>query len=500
MDVQENKGKWKLALYLSAFIAFIIVIYYSNLLVSNIAKEERNRVRIWADGISYKAELVNYTEKFFNRIREEERKRASIFAQAILKLDQASLDDDLTFYGSIIEFNSTIPCVVVSNSGEIIWAVNVEPEISRKQYIWQVEDYRNNFDSISISYDRNMTNTVFYKESKIYTELRSVLNDLIQSFFQEIVINSASVPVIVTDENETYVVEYGNIDSLIVCNPARLAEQIARMKDENAPIKIELPNLGTCYVFYQESSVLKQLRLFPFLLFFIVVIFAGVAYMLFSLARKSEQNRVWVGMSKETAHQLGTPISSLMAWTELLKEQNVDPTLIKEMDKDVHRLETIAQRFSKIGSLPELVEENLIEVIESFLSYLQTRVSKKISLEFIKPQNSNILIPMNRYLFEWVVENLVKNAIDAMDGEGVIFVELTAEQKVIHIDIRDCGKGISSQKQKQIFQPGYTSKKRGWGLGLTLARRIINEYHGGKLFVKSSSVNVGTVMRITMNK
>ncbi|MDR2980212.1 MAG: HAMP domain-containing histidine kinase, partial [Bacteroidales bacterium] len=362
----------------------------------------------------------------------------------------------------------------------------------------EVENYQTEFNSIRVPYDQGGSVIVYYKESKIYSDLRLVLNDLIQSFFQELVINTASVPVVVTDENETYVVAYGNIDSAIINNPAKLAMQIEKMKNENAPIKIELPDLKTCYVFHQESSVLKQLRLFPFLQFFIVIIFAGVAYLLFSLFRKSEQNQVWVGMSKETAHQLGTPISSLMAWTELLKEQNMDPALIKEMDKDVNRLMTIAQRFSKIGSLPELKDENVIEVIESFLGYLQSRVSKKISLELIKSPESEVIIPLNRYLFEWVVENLVKNSVDAMEGEGTICIEITQDNKVVNIDIRDRGKGISSQKQKQIFQPGYTSKERGWGLGLTLAKRIINEYHGGKLFVKSSTVDVGTVMRITL--
>lgn len=502
MNVNKHKGRWKFILYLSAFIAFMVIIYYSNLLISNIAKEERKRVQIWANAISYRAELMNYTEKFFDRIRIEEQKRVGIYAEAIQKLSEASLEDEnLTFYVSIIEFNSTIPSIIAnSNTGKVDVAVNVDAEIANKEYISEIGDRIKEFNSINVPYDQGKSVTVYYKESKIYTELRIVLDDLIRSFFQEMVINTASVPVIVTDENETFVVNYGNVDSVIIQNPAKRAALIAKMKSENTPIKIDLPDLRTCYVFYQESSVLKQLRLFPFLQFFIVLIFAVVAYFLFSLFRKSEQNQVWVGMSKETAHQLGTPISSLMAWTELLKEQNVDPNLIKEMDKDVQRLVTIAQRFSKIGSLPELKEENVVEVIESFLIYLQTRVSKKISIEFIKPTAAKIMIPLNRYLFEWVIENVIKNAVDAMNGEGAIFISITQDQKVVHIDIRDAGKGMSSQKQKQIFQPGYTSKERGWGLGLTLARRIINEYHGGKLFVKSSVIDVGTVMRITLMK
>lgn len=502
MNVNKHKGRWKFILYLSAFIAFMVIIYYSNLLISNIAKEERKRVQIWANAISYRAELMNYTEKFFDRIRIEEQKRVGIYAEAIQKLSEASLEDEnLTFYVSIIEFNSTIPSIIAnSNTGKIDVAVNVDPEIANKEYVSEIGNRIKEFNSINVPYYQGESVTVYYKESKIYTELRIVLDDLIRTFFQEMVINTASVPVIVTDENETFVVNYGNVDSVIIQNPAKRAALIAKMKNENTPIKIELPDLKTCYVFYQESSVLKQLRLFPFLQFFIVLIFAMVAYFLFSLFRKSEQNQVWVGMSKETAHQLGTPISSLMAWTELLKEQNVDPDLIKEMDKDVHRLMTIAQRFSKIGSLPELKKENVVEVIDSFLIYLQTRVSKKILIDFIKPSDPNIMIPLNRYLFEWVIENVVKNAVDAMDGKGSITISITQDPKVVHIDIQDVGKGMTSQKQKQIFQPGFTSKERGWGLGLTLARRIINEYHGGKLFVKSSTIDVGTVMRITLMK
>jgi hypothetical protein len=244
---------------------------------------------------------------------------------------------------------------------------------------------------------------VYYKESQIYTNLRIVLNNLVQSFFQEVVINSASVPVIVTDSSENVVIAYGNLDSAKLQNSSELHKIIAQMKQENKPIKITLPEDKTCFVFYEESSVLKQLRLFPFLQFFIVLLFGIIAYLLFSVSRRSEQNQVWVGMSKETAHQLGTPISSLMAWNELLKDQCIDKSIISEIDKDVHRLETIAQRFSKIGSIPELKEENLVVILEDFLTYLQTRISGKVSIIMNKPKNGDIILPINRYLFEWVI-------------------------------------------------------------------------------------------------
>ena len=499
MDISGKKRQWKLLLYISAAIVFVTVIYYSNVLISNMANEERRRIEIWAEAISYKAELVNYTEQFFERIGVEEEKRASILMQAYQRIS-TSEDEDLTFYSSVFSSNSTIPLVAVNPKGEIVFTGNVDQNIADKNYIWEIADYIADFDSVSVQYDIDADMTVFYKESQIYTDLRNVLDNLIKSFFQEVVISSASVPVLVTDVSESRVIDYNNMDSAKIFDEKQLPSIIEKMKSENKPIEVQLPGNYACYVFYEKSSVLKQLRLLPFMLFFIVVIFVGVAYLLFSVFRRSEQNQVWVGMSKETAHQLGTPISSLMAWAEILKEENVDPLLIKEINKDVSRLETIAQRFSKIGSSPELKEENLIEVIEEFLSYLQTRISNKVVIEFIKPENRQLSLPLNRYLFEWVIENLIKNAVDAMTGSGNIFIDIIEDAKQVHIDIKDSGKGISSKLQKRIFYPGYTSKARGWGLGLTLAKRIIKEYHKGKLFVKSSTMGMGATMRITLNK
>ncbi|MDR3047398.1 MAG: HAMP domain-containing histidine kinase [Bacteroidales bacterium] len=503
MNVYGNKKQFKFWLIASAVVVFVVIILYSNHLITNMANEERHRIEIWADAITYKAELVNYTEKFFERIKIEEGKRASIFAQALQKVNEASFDEDLTFYQSIISSNSTIPSIMVHEDGKIDCAVNVDFDIQKLRYIWELTDYQNKFDSIKIQYDRRSDRhfiMVYYKESKIYTDLKVVLNNLISSFFQEIVINSASVPVIITDKTEQEVIAYGNIDSTIIQNQSSLKSLIEEMRAANHPIKIDIPNHQTCYVFYEESSVLQQLRFFPFIQLAILLIFVAVAYLLFSMARKSEQNQVWVGMSKETAHQLGTPISSLMAWNELLKEQDIDPSIIKEIEKDVNRLETISQRFSKIGSVPELKDENLIEVIDEFVNYLTTRLPGKVSLDFIKPKNNNIVLPLNRYLFEWVIENLCKNSADAMSGKGAIFIEIAEEPKVVHVDIRDTGKGIPSSKINAIFNPGYTTKSRGWGLGLTLSARIIKEYHKGKLFVKSSTAGVGTVMRITLKK
>ncbi len=485
-------------MFVSAVIAFVAILYYSNLLLKDIAREERTKVTLWAEAVKHKAELVNSTTEFFDEIKIEEAKRATQLAKVLRKLYEADLDEDLTFYVDMLQNNKTIPLILTSRTGEIDNFINIElpPDCKNVSQIPDIDGYT----KMDLRYDRNNYVTMYYKESKIYTDLRVNLNQLQESFFKEVVINAASIPVIITDETKTKVVVSGNLDAVEFDSPEKLANLIGKMRSQNDPIDIMLPDHGKCYVFYEESPVLTRLRYFPYIQFVIILVFIIVAYLLFSFARRSEQNRVWVGMSKETAHQLGTPISSLMAWTEILRASNVDPSIVDEINKDVTRLDTIAQRFSKIGSVPELAPENLVEVIRDFTTYLRTRISRTVTIEFADTKYSPIILPINRYLFEWVVENLCKNAVDAMEGSGKITIEIIEGTKLVHIDITDTGKGIPPKKQKTIFKPGYTSKKRGWGLGLTLAQRIIKEYHKGKLFVKSSAVGKGTTMRITLKK
>jgi signal transduction histidine kinase len=353
---------------------------------------------------------------------------------------------------------------------------------------------------LRLNYYKKHYNIIYYKESKIYSNLRKEIDNLVESYFQEIVINDAAVPVIVTDSTMHDVIDYGRIDPKIIQDHGKRDKLIQHFLAQNNPIQIDLPNLGTCYVLYEESDIIKKLQYYPIIQFIIVVIFAIAAYLILSFARRSEQNRVWVGMSKETAHQLGTPISSLMAWGELLKEQEVDPTIMKEIAKDVQRLETIAQRFSKIGSEPELEVENIATVIEEFITYLQSRISSKVTIKLNRNDVKNFNLPINKYLFFFFIENLCKNFVDAMNGNGVIIIDLLEDTKNLYIDVSDTGKGIPSGVSKHIFKPGFTTKKRGWGLGLPLAKRIVKQYHKGKLFVKSSAIDRGTVMRIQLKK
>ena len=250
---------------------------------------------------------------------------------------------------------------------------------------------------------------------------------------------------------------------------------------------------------YDDSLILKRLLVYPYAQLTVMAVFILTAFLALASTKKAEQNKVWVGLSKETAHQLGTPISSLIAWLEYLKLKEVDPTLLAEMEKDVKRLEMIAERFSKIGSTPEPVPVNICESVRSALDYMETRISSKVKITVEAPEEP-VMVLMNQALFAWVVENLCKNAVDAMEGQGNITFHIEEKGKKVRIDVTDTGKGILKSKFKTVFNPGYTTKKRGWGLGLSLVKRIIESYHGGKIYVKSSEIGKGTTFRIELRR
>ena len=269
------------------------------------------------------------------------------------------------------------------------------------------------------------------------------------------------------------------------------------MEAQNKPIEIQLNNKTNNFIFFENSFLLQQLKYYPFVQFAIIGLFLIVSYMVFSNSRRAEQNQVWAGMARETAHQLGTPLSSLIAWTEYLKNKDLDQTIVTEMEKDVTRLGIITERFSKIGSEPELTPNDINRIIYDAIDYIKLRTSKKVEFELLLP-TGHVLAALNVNLFNWVVENLCKNAIDTMEGKGKIVIELIEFESFIYLDITDTGKGILKRKFKTIFKPGYTTKKRGWGLGLTLTKRIIENYHNGKIFVKQSTIDKGTTFRIIL--
>jgi two-component system, sporulation sensor kinase D len=345
--------------------------------------------------------------------------------------------------------------------------------------------------------------------------MKQVVNTYDNEFLSYVfsVRDSLTVPAIITDakgdikfkrgldSTKTYI----NLDAAelkqknLKYDPAYFKDELAYMKKQHEPIKITVLN-EPWLVFYKDSDLLTQLKIFPYIQLSVIAIFLMVAYTAFSSSRKSEQNQVWVGLAKETAHQLGTPISSLMAWIELIKEKfnAEDDPLMAEMENDVKRLEIVADRFSKIGSKPQLENHSVYEVVKDFVDYFKFRVSKKIAFELTG--NRRLVSGLNVPLFDWVLENLLKNAVNAIDGTGSIKVEISGSRakKQVYIDVTDTGKGIPRSKFDTVFQPGYTTRKRGWGLGLSLTKRIIQNYHNGQIFVRDSELGKGTTFRIVL--
>jgi signal transduction histidine kinase len=307
-----------------------------------------------------------------------------------------------------------------------------------------------------------------------------------------------TTPMIVLN-NDGSVGTYNNVDSLRVQDPAALQKLINRFTNENSPIEVYYNGEVYQTLFYGNSPLINKLKYYPVALILILVLFLAVIFFFYRSSKIATQNKLWSGMAKETAHQIGTPLSSLVGWAELLKTQNVDPDHITEIEKDIDRLQTITERFSKIGSIPKLETTNIITATRESYDYLQLRSSKLIEFNF-KTNSEEILVSLNSQLFSWTIENLVKNAIDAMKGKGSISLEIIGTEKLVNILIRDTGKGITKSHYKKVFEPGYTSKKRGWGLGLSLAKRIIEDYHDGKIKVLSSESGKGTIMQITLKR
>jgi len=500
-SIYNRKRHWKLLLFLFAIVIIAFSLWYSNVLVKKIARDERMKIQTWANALQTRARLVNSTQKFFTQIQEEERNKVELYAEALQRFVKAGPDDDLGFYLKIISNNNSIPVILTDSKGNITGNRNT---VFSSDTIPGMEEYLkkefSKYPRIENRYYKNEVNYIYYQDSKLFTEMQAVLNNLVSSFFSEVVNNSASVPVLVTDSARTQALAYGHIDTLQIHDSIYLQHLIKNMAAANDPIEINIAGQGKTLIFYEDSFVLTQLRYFPYIQLAIIGIFLLVAYLLFSTARRSEQNQVWAGLAKETAHQLGTPLSSMMAWVDYLEAKDIDSETIEELRKDVNRLNTITDRFSKIGSNPSLVPENLVSVIYSSVSYLKTRTSQKITYSINVPPEHSLVLPLNLQLFEWVIENLVKNAVDAMTRAGKITIDIIEEEHVVNIDITDTGKGIPRNMFRTIFNPGYTSKQRGWGLGLSLSKRIINDYHKGKIFVKSSAVGKGTTFRIVLKK
>lgn len=308
------------------------------------------------------------------------------------------------------------------------------------------------------------------------------------TLISDIIASNTTIPVYMLDDKDSV---------LATRNVERMSHDITAL---HGPIKIELPDGTSQSIYYEDSTLLLQLKWFPYIEFGIIVLFVLIAVVTLRVAQRSEQDRVWAGLSKETAHQLGTPISSLNAWQELLEERYPEDDLIPEMRQDIVRLQTVTERFSKIGSMPNLESTNLLSVINETVAYMRSRLSDKVTIQVDNRLEDSDTTLLNKPLFSWVLENLLKNAVDAMNGKGSIAITAMRQDDKLLLDITDTGKGMDRRTQRQIFQPGFTGKTRGWGLGLSLAKRIIEDYHGGRLTLQSSQLGVGTTFRISLEQ
>ena len=314
----------------------------------------------------------------------------------------------------------------------------------------------------------------------------------------KIIENNSNIPMIlVNDKGE---IEYfQNLDSVKASNPKYLEKKLIEMKAENEPIEVSYKGKNKQFIYYRNSDLLNRLTYYPIALILILFLFLSVIYMFYNSNKVAETNQIWTAMAKETAHQIGTPLSSLLGWIAILKMEKVDDKYVAEIEKDVSRLNTIANRFSKIGSTPELEKENVVAVTKQAFDYLESRSSKQISFSF-STTDAEIYTNLNTELFGWVIENLIKNAIDAMLGKGQLQLTIENTAKKVKITITDTGKGMPKKLFKQIFKPGFTTKKRGWGLGLSLSKRIVADYHKGKIFVQKSEIEKGTTFEILLDK
>lgn len=358
---------------------------------------------------------------------------------------------------------------------------------------------------VSLLYTRNLVKNLSIQEDKKIKLWADATRQLINSegdinFLLNIIEDNETIPTILVDDNGA-IVTTRNLDPEKSKDSSFLKSKLADMKLLHEPIQIcyDEENKKYNYLYYENSELLNELKTYPFIQLGLIAFFALMSYLAISSSRKAEQNQVWVGMSKETAHQLGTPISSLREWLNIIKESGITDEVAAEIDNDIKRLELITERFSKIGAEPALHPENLKLVIDECVNYLKNRVSSKVHFE-VRSSNEQAKAFMNVSLFEWVIENICKNAIDAMNGTGNLRIDLSEDPTHAFIEISDTGKGIPRNKFKTIFKPGYTTKKRGWGLGLSLSKRIVKEYHKGDIFVKQSEIGKGSTFKISLKK
>lgn len=516
MGLYSNKQKWKIVLLIGALILVIISLYASNVLVSDLSNREREKAKQWAGAIQKKYELIKLTDNIFTQLRDREKQEVNTWLDATKSLFLSPLDGDqsIQLAFSIIEKNKDIPVIILDDKDNVSNFKNTPLDTSdiRKLFPGKsmmerskiLDDtlkkialtWKTQGRSFEVEVFEGMKMTCTYFDSKELIRLERERDSIIQSFNKELIENQDQIPVLLVDDNSGRPI--GNNLKLGGLDSVKQNELITNLKSKNPPIVLDFKDGKKNLLYFDESQELKKLQWYPFIQFLIISIFVFTAYLVFSTYRKAEQNQVWAGMAKETAHQLGTPLSSLMAWVQYLESQNIDPMVINEMQKDVDRLETITDRFSKIGSGAKMENKDLVITIGNILDYLRSRITDKVKIEYKIVNEEPILLSHNSSLIEWVIENISKNGVDAMEGKGILTVKIEKTNHWILIDISDTGKGMTKKQFKRIFKPGFTTKTRGWGLGLSLAQRIITNYHKGKITVLYSEIGKGTCFRIAL--
>lgn len=501
MNLIKKKQTWKLLLGVIAIMIAFSTYYFNQLVIRKILHEEENRLKIWAEAVRRKAEVLSSTRPIFEKIAAEERKKIEIWAEANKKIASSTSPNDLDFYLKIIAGNNTIPVIAVDNEGKILAHRNLFPENyrpSENEIRVALDSMKKKYPPIEIIVWKDKKQFLYYDDSNILKALKKMINEQLQSFFNDIISGAATVPVIITDSSFTNVVFWGNIDSLVMQDDLKRKKLLEKLRGENQPIAVYLGDPQELhYILYEKPKVLKWLEYFPYLQLPLIAILVFTGYLLYNTVRTAEQNLLWVGMAKETAHQLGTPVSSLMAWIELIKARYPDSEEIKELESDTERLRIITDRFSAIGSKPRKKVFDLVAYIEDTANYLQKRLSGNITIN-IHAGSNKIMFLGNQALIGWMIENLVKNAVDAMQGKGRIDIFLQQNKEMVEIHVKDQGKGIEKKYLKQIFKPGFTTKELGWGLGLSLVKRIVEEYHQGKIYIEYSSPGAGTCFKIIL--
>lgn len=528
MNLYTRKQGWKIALVIAALIIVGVSLTYTNHVVQQIRQDETRKAQQWANNLKNNLGQINLTEQSFKQqqlafelLKSKEQETVELWAKATEEIGKDQLD--YTFFVEILQKNENIPVLILDNEGnpstyrnlrlkkedllEFVPTALSEKEkndslnqlfndsLKKLALVWGKENQ-----PIDIRFLGNKKQTVYYDQSQRLSEyensiqyLQSKTDSLFGQFYKHLKNSNQLFPMLfVTPEK----------DSIIQANSAALklrkkslAERLKDMGEENPPIAIKIGGEIKGYIYYQNSEIVGQLKYYPYVMLVVISLFLLVGYLLFSSFRRAEQNQVWVGMAKETAHQLGTPLSSLLAWNEILKADGKYPEATEEIDKDLDRLQIVTDRFSKIGSGGKLEETAIYNEVDLLLTYLKKRVGKQVEISL--KGNYETKAMANVPLLNWAVENIIKNGIDAMEGIGNIHVAISQNKTEVFIDISDTGKGIPNNKWKTVFNPGYTSKKRGWGLGLSLVKRIIEEYHKGKVFVKESSEK-GTTFRILL--